>query len=411
MKSLPRAQRWERVIAHAQARQLKAFAELAELRRRPNGQFSDYVADELAVALRISSVAAGQRLHLAPDLTERLPETFVALERGDLDLLRTRAIAEGTRALSAEHAAQVETRVLEKATEQTAPQLRQAVKRAVLRIDPDGGLHRHQRERRDRRVVLSPAEDGMAELWAYLPAESAAAVYATVNQCARRCLAPGDERTADQRRADALVDLVLGESSGPSAQVQVTVPMSSLAGLDQQPGELAGYGPIPAEVARRIAGDATWRRLLTDPISGVLLDYGRTTYRPPAGLADFVRARDRTCRFPGCRRPAEKCELDHAIAYPEGSTCAENLGPLCTHHHQLKHRSDWQCERLDNGDYRWISPAGRRYVVRAEPIAEPVPRPIVVNIQAPEPAPFDAASAAGPSRARATPAHAADPST
>ncbi|HEY3259488.1 MAG TPA: DUF222 domain-containing protein, partial [Pseudonocardiaceae bacterium] len=61
----------------------------------------------------------------------------------------------------------------------------------------------------------------------------------------------------------------------------------------------AGYGPIPADMTRELAADATWRRLLTDPTSGTLLDVGRTTYKPPTALADFVRARDVTCRFPG----------------------------------------------------------------------------------------------------------------
>ena len=382
------AQRWERIIAHAQAEQLKAFAQLADLRRLPNGQLSDYTVDELAVALNISGVAAGHRLHLALDLTERLASTLGALERGEIDLLRARAIAEGTRALTPEHAAQVEAQVLQRAPEQTAPQLRQAVKRAVLRIDPDGAQTRHSQQRQDRRVVVSPAEDGMAELWAYLPAHAAAGIYDTLNECARRALTPGDERTADQRRADALVDLVLGNDSGPAAQVHVTVPISSLLGLDQQPGELAGYGPIPAQTAREIAADATWRRLLTDPASGTLLDYGRTTYRPPAALADFVRARDKTCRFPGCRRPAHKCELDHETPYPQGPTSAGNLSPKCTHHHQMKHRTTWQCERLDNGDHFWTSPAGRHYYVRAEPIAEPVVRPTVIDIKPEERPPY-----------------------
>jgi len=290
--------------------------------------------------------------------------------------------------LSAEHAALVQTQVLDRAVQQTAPQLRQAVKRAVLRVDPDGAQARHQQKRKGRRVVLSPADDGMAELWAYLPAHAASAVYDTVNGCAHRCITPGDTRTADQRRADALVDLVLGTATGPAAQVKVTVPLSSLLGLDQQPGELAGYGPIPAELAKELAADATWRRLLTDPANGVLVDYGRTTYRPPTGLADFVRARDKTCRFPGCRRPADKCELDHATAYPHGHTSAQNLGPMCTHHHQLKHRTAWQCQRLHNGGYHWTSPTGRHYIVQAEPITEPIPRPQVINIQTPEPAPF-----------------------
>ena len=67
-------------------------------------------------------------------------------------------------------------------------------------------------------------------------------------------------------------------------------------------------------MAREIAADGVWRRLVTDPLSGTLLDYGRTTYHPPAGLADFVSARDVYCRAPGCRRRAVDAELDHVIA-------------------------------------------------------------------------------------------------
>src|SRR6266511_96609 len=70
------------------------------------------------------------------------------------------------------------------------------------------------------------------------------------------------------------------------------MPATMLMGLTEHGAELAGYGPIPAQVARELAADGTWRRLLTDPVSGHLLDYGRTTYRPPAALADFIRARD-----------------------------------------------------------------------------------------------------------------------
>jgi len=382
------AEHWERVIAHAQARQLKAFADLAELRRHPDGHYDDHTADELALALNISRVAANQRLELALTLTERLPATLAALEAGEIDLIRARALAVETYALTAEHATLVEARVLDRAKDQTAPQLRQAIRSAVLKVDPGGEQERHRRERQGRRVVLSPSEHGMSELWAYLPAHQASAVYATIHQCARRAITPGDERTADQRRADALVDLVLGTSTGPAAQVNVTVSASSLLGLTQEPGELAGYGPIPAEVAREIAGDATWRRLLTDPASGTLLDYGRTRYRPPAALAEFVRARDMTCTFPGCRRAADRCELDHEIPYPDGPTSAANLDPKCPHHHQARHRPDWHYERFDNGDHLWITPAGRHYIVHSQPIAEKVPIPVVGNTDEPDLPPF-----------------------
>jgi hypothetical protein len=145
-------------------------------------------------------------------------------------------------------------------------------------------------------------------------------------------------------------------------------------GLDDQPGELAGYGPIPADVARDIAAGGTWKRLLTDPVSGMLLDYGRTTYRPPAGLADFVRARDHTCVFPGCSRPADACDIDHRKAYPEGPTSEHNLECLCRHHHRLKHEAGWTVE-YHNGAHIWTTPDGHRYHRQPHPIAEPTPQP------------------------------------
>ncbi len=148
-------------------------------------------------------------------------------------------------------------------------------------------------------------------------------------------------------------------------------PLSTLLGLDDAPGELAGHGPIPASVVRRLAADATWRRLLTDPASGALLDYGRTTYSPPAELADFVMARDRTCRFPGCRQPAHRCDLDHSRRYPEGPTCRDNLCVLCRSHHRLKHETEWRVEQRPNGVFVWTSPSGHRYIVEPEPLLQP----------------------------------------
>jgi hypothetical protein len=92
---------------------------------------------------------------------------------------------------------------------------------------------------------------------------------------------------------------------GLRPQINVSVALSTLLGTDEQPGELDGHGPIPADLARRLAADpsGTWRRLVTDEL-GHLVDYGRTTYEPPTDLAQFVIARDRTCRAPGCERPA-----------------------------------------------------------------------------------------------------------
>jgi hypothetical protein len=182
--------------------------------------------------------------------------------------------------------------VLQRAPEQALSNFTASLKRAVLALAPPKTVEEAQYEAmQDRRVVVTPLADGMEQLWALLPAGGAAAVMTAVNALADR-VQPDDPRCVEQRRADALVqmgiDVLTGQTSGglPTRQrmkpaVQVTVALSTLLGLDEQPGELDGHGPIPASVAR-IAADESgpWRRLLTDD-RGRLLDYGRTTYRPP----------------------------------------------------------------------------------------------------------------------------------
>lgn len=155
--------------------------------------------------------------------------------------------------------------------------------------------------------------------------------------------------------------LRLATTQGRRAQIHVTVPFSTLIGIDEEPGELTGYGPISASVARRLASDGVWRRLLTDPATGRLLDYGTATYEPPADLRDFVIARDRTCVFPGCQQPAHRTQLDHTVRYPDGPTAAHNLGSSCGPHHDLKTRRGWCMQQADPGRFIWTTPAGKVY--------------------------------------------------
>ena len=86
-------------------------------------------------------------------------------------------------------------------------------------------------------------------------------------------------------------------------------------------------------------------------------------YRPSAKLARFVRARDLTCRFPGCTTPAEFCDIDHVIPYPLGATHPSNLACLCRKHHLLKTfwTGDWELKLLPDGAAVWTSPTGRTY--------------------------------------------------
>jgi hypothetical protein len=206
----------------------------------------------------------------------------------------------------------------------------------------------------------------MAKLYAYVPADKAVAIKLRVDKIARLAKMQFDDRTMDQRRADVVCDLLLGKPSNVQVQLQVTVPATMLMGLDDQPGELAGYGPITADLARELAGDATWRRLLTDE-QGVLLEVGRSNYRPSAALRDFVRARDKTCVFPGCSMAAHRADIDHTTAFPEGPTSPGNLGVMCRAHHRLKQDRRWSVFQSSPGRFEWTTPSNRTHV--REPVA------------------------------------------
>jgi hypothetical protein len=160
----------------------------------------------------------------------------------------------------------------------------------------------------------------------------------------------------------------------PGAQVRVTIAASTLLGLDDQPGDLEGYGAIDAVTARALAAGGDWQRIVTDPLTEQTLDVGRRRYRPPAALDEHVRVRDKTCAAPGCTVPAARADLDHTIAYhpqpgappdtPLGGTDAGNLGPLCRAHHRLKTVGGFRLRQIEPGLFEWITPTGHRYLVR-----------------------------------------------
>jgi hypothetical protein len=190
---------------------------------------------------------------------------------------------------------------------------------AVLAADPASAAERDQRARAGRFVSPPCREpDGMASLLIRLPAADAAAIYVAEDAAARRqqkATDSDDKRTLEQVRADVLAELGwsalhaghlgccqptcghvgmrLGRRRGRPVMVNVTVAFTTLIGVDDQPAHLHGYGPITAEVARRIAADGTWRRLLTDPASRAVLDVGRERYTPPPDLAEHVIVRDK----------------------------------------------------------------------------------------------------------------------
>ncbi len=364
----------ERQAAWLHAMQQRVLASLeADPLRLGCDPDDDWTREQVGAALRLAPSTADRRLTVARQLRDRLPSTARALAAGEISYLHAARLAEAVRDLDADVAAQVEARVLRRAGSQTVGQFATSVQRAVLAVDPRGSARRHEDAVQQRRVVISPAQDGMATLWALLPAEGATLIGCVLDSLAS-VKGPDEDRSCDQRRADALVDVFarvladpsLPEQHGTRPAIQVTVALSTVLGCDEQPAELAGYGPITAATARRIAADpsGTWRRLVTDPATGALLDCGRSTYRPPADLAEFVIARDQRCAFPGCTRRARRCDLDHEQPWQSGGpTSPDNLAPLCRRHHLAKHHAGWRRRRQPDGSYHWTAPTGHTYQV------------------------------------------------
>ena len=151
----------------------------------------------------------------------------------------------------------------------------------------------------------------------------------------------------------------------PAALINVTVPIQVLFGTDTA-CDIAGFGTITADQARDlITRDATLRRIVTDPLSGTILDVGRRHYRPPTAIADHVRIRDVTCTAPGCDNPADHNDIDHTTPFKPGqptggTTTTTNLNPPCRHHHRAKDGGGCTLTLTTNG-YQWTTPLGRTY--------------------------------------------------
>lgn len=329
--------------------------------------------EEIGAALRLSGGVARAKLAGAEQLVNRLPETLRALSAGEITVAQATVIVEASFELDDAQLPSYQDRVLARAGEQSLTELKRAVKRAVHLLDPATAEDRTRRAIANRTVRIAPAGYGTAWLMALLPAADAQAIYTRLDAAAR--MAPAeDARTMDQLRADALVDGVLcgiaGElppEQGRQPVVQVIVGLDTLVGKNDEPGWLDGYGPISAGYARQLAHDptGTWRRLITDPRSGQLLDYGTTRYRPPQHLADHVIARDGECTFPFCNQSARRADLDHLKPFPAGRTSADNLQPLHRRHHNAKTNGGWTVHRdSDTGESSWTSPQGRHYRTR-----------------------------------------------
>jgi hypothetical protein len=355
----------------------------------------------VSLALLVPLRTAQNKLKTAHSLVHELPVTMGLLEQGRISGRHAEAVAEAAWRLPRRVLPALEDRIAEQAPEQTLPRFRQTLRRAAIWLDPATAEERHQRAAADRRVGFQPADDGMVELPVLLPAAQGQSVFTRLTAAAR-LLPATDPRSMDQKRADLLVEAVLsglpldassltasslGASSltasssdgrsgrqGHRPSIQVTVSADTLLGLDDDPAELAGYGPITAQAARRLAADrsGTWRRLLTDPDTGQLLDISPHRYRPGQRLKDFVTARDFGCVFPTCNQPGYRCDYEHIQPFGQGGrTCRRNGALACRRHNNCKIGTGWSYQLNPDGSFTWTTATGHRY--RGRPPGLPVP--------------------------------------
>jgi hypothetical protein len=430
---------YEKVARWAAAGQLAAVAELA--RRYPDpragwardgvpptglgglpaptaadtvsGPTFDQATTQVALALDLPRATAQGLVVDAVALTDRLPTVLDRLAAGTVSARVARVLAQETMVCAdPATATDVAEHVLARPGTRTGPQARRAAAAAVIAADP-GAAERRERAATAGRCFrpVKDTTDGMTTWDACLPVAESLAIDRRLTALAEAATGPDDPRTRAAVRADIATSLLLGQpvtrADGTALtpanlptrttwRADVIVPAGSLAGGDQ-PGQIPGWGPVTAATARRLAAglprqDATelqqglatdpqWRRLLTDPASGLVLDYGTTRYRPPAALADFVRARDGRCYEPGCTIRAADCDLDHLRNSPAGpsphpdpggATADWNLGAGCRTAHRIKAMPRWNVSSPAPGTFTWTTPTGHSYTRHPEP---PIPPP------------------------------------
>ena len=329
---------WQRIGSWVAARRLAVTAEL--IRRRPatgcslDGpadlpeRWGKFCADELAAATASSVRDADKKLALAHDLAAKLPGTARALLEGVIDEYKALIIAEATRTLDASGAAAVESRVLPGAGTRTPGQIRAALARAVIAVDPDAARRRREQAEQDARVELWREDAGTAALCGRdLPPAEALAADQRITACARELKAAGLTGTMDQLRARAFLDLALGVDSRPrgrdtesaarpaTAKVNVTVPLATLGGQAERPGDAAGLGAVDPELARQLARNAAadprsaWCVTVTDQHGRAV---GHGCARPVRGSARGLRPG----RDGQHRRPVAALERDHGPPGP-----------------------------------------------------------------------------------------------
>lgn len=408
------AEELKNALAGLQATATNTLLELreaqAEQDSRP-GAGLDLTLSDVQQSRHVPPSRARTLIEIAHALHEHLPSTRNALCRGHATEAQAGLVTSKTSVLSDQNRTTVDAKI--------GPALRDLSRRATAaelerlsaELDPEAAKSREKTERANRHVALISGEDGMAKLFAKLPAAHAQAAYRSLSAAADTATAAGDARSRGQLMADALVARIMGTYSAPvppegadplvaapgtagplpEVPVEIQVVMTDLAllGLSDTPARLTGVGPIPAPVARMLAAGQGGedvkdvpdektpaasdevavfiRRLYAEPGTGRLVNMESSRRAFPTAMKRFVVARDAVCRTVGCE--ADIRHIDHVVPHRAGgATSLSNAQGLCASCNQRKEKAGWKAEAHPDGKVTTRTPDGRSWTSWPAPL-------------------------------------------
>ena len=400
--------------ARIQAERERLYAEAYDLAQQQTARLRDAstrerevplraMAAELAVAKRVSDRTMQTRLFDAHRTVTQFPAAWESWHAGRVSRAHVKVIVDtGAELADAGARESYERDVLGYAETTSAARVRSYAEQVAENLNPLSMQERHDDAVLDRRIWVEDLRDGMSMLGTIGPSVEVHGVYdrltrqgktiKAADRAARRNTTeaggadvgtggveagPGvwfDERTLDQIRTDLLLDMLLtaspsvdptGVEGGLGAirgHVQVTVPATTLAGTTLGGAQLNGKCAVDPETAKILAGNAPgFDRVFLDPITGTVLAVDRRFATP--AQKRYLVARDIRCRFPGCRRPATECDIDHREDWAlGGKTDVENMGAFCESHHALKQAAGWTVVQMPGGRLHFTAPSGLEYV-------------------------------------------------
>jgi hypothetical protein len=341
---------------------------------------------ELALLTRRTEYRTAVLVDTSISLVSSLPLTLQALSAGHVSWEHAEVIAKHAEGLDGDALATYDSRLASLAAEVNPRQLEKKARHEVELAQPTTAVERAEKASGTRRIYVDPAADGMAQLTLLAPAPEIHAIADRAVRLAAGLKTAGDPRSMGHLKVDVLTDLLLnGETSIPGAtrgirgRVHVMVPAMTLLGVGEEAAILRGYGPIDPATAAQLTADATsWRRILTDPITGRILATDPRDYRPTAAMIDHARLVHPECVFPGCTVPSEQADMDHTEDHAYGGdTIPENLAPLSPGHHRAKHHTRWEFIQNGNDTLTATSPAGHVYTIRPEGRMQPAPQALM----------------------------------